>query len=439
MPQPVEAILIGAGSRGANAYAPYALQHPDEICYVAVAEPDPIRRERFARQHNIAPEMRFSSWEELLARGQIADVAFVCTPDRFHVEPSLAVLQAGYHVLLEKPIAPDLAGCVQLVQAAERAGRMLQIGHVLRYTSFFSTLHDIIESGRLGDIMTVEHRENVAYFHMAHSYVRGNWRRVDESNPMILSKCSHDLDILAWNMGRCTSLSSMGSLLHFRPQTVGPEIPDRCVNGCPVEPTCPFSAIGIYLDYRPWKRDDSALPFDPEYPDVWPFNVIAADMSYAGRRSAIETGPYGRCVYRSDNDVVDQQVVAMEFESGATVSLSMHGHSNEEHRSMRYDGTRATLRGRFGANPEITIHDHLTGRVENIDVSPGTAGHGGGDAGLMAGLVRSIRGEAPPRTTARASLESHLLAFAAEEARLQHSVINMDDYRARAEALIPAR
>jgi predicted dehydrogenase len=251
---PVEVVLMGAGNRGAYAYAPYALRFPEQIRVVGIAEPDPVRRARFAAAHAIPRERQFQSWEELLALGQIADGAMICTQDHMHVDPAVMAMNAGYQVLLEKPMAPDLTGCVRLAQVAEQTGRMLMIGHVLRYTTFFSRLHEILESGRLGDIITVDHRENVAYFHMAHSYVRGNWRRADRSSPMILAKCCHDLDILFWNMNRhCVRLSSVGSLLHFRSDQVGPEIPDRCVNNCPVERDCPFSAISIYLEGRPFR------------------------------------------------------------------------------------------------------------------------------------------------------------------------------------------
>jgi hypothetical protein len=256
---------------------------------------------------------------------------------------------------------------------------------------------------------------------------------------MILAKCCHDLDILVWNLASPVQrLTSVGSLLHYRPESVGPEIPLRCTDGCPIEPTCAFSAIGIYLDLKPFPHYLTAAQegrFDLENPKTWPFTVLSPDVSRAGRLQALETGPYGRCVYRCDNDVVDHQVVTMELESGASVVMVMHGHSNEEHRSMRYDGTRATLRARFGNHSEITIHDHGSGAVEYVPIEQKVAGHGGGDHGLIADFLAAVRGEIPPLTNARASLESHLLAFAAEEARLEHSIIEMTEFRARAEAL----
>jgi predicted dehydrogenase len=375
--------------------------------------------------------VRFESWEALTAKGQLGQAALVTTQDQMHVEPAVAAMKAGYHVLLEKPMAHTLAGCVELVQTAEQTGRILEICHVLRYSPFWRKLHDVVESGYLGELVTVEHRENVAYWHMAHSFVRGNWRNAALSSPMILAKCCHDLDILVWNLASPVKrLSSVGSLLHYRGDQVGVEIPARCTDNCPIEQSCPFSAIGLYLDYRHMEQK----PSNPAYPDQWPFSVLTHDLSRAGRLQALQSGPYGRCVYRCDNDVVDHQLVAMELESGVSVAMVMHGHSNEEHRSMRYDGTRATLRARAGGATEITVHHH-GGKVEQIPSEDANSGHGGGDAGIMADFVRVLRGEAEPLTSARVSLESHLLAFAAEEARVQGTMIQMNEFRARAEGV----
>ena len=387
MASPVDLVLIGAGQRGASAYAPYAFSHPSEVRFVAVAEPDPGRRKRFADEHDIDESYCFENWPDLLQCGQIASGAVITTQDQMHVAPAVEAMKAGYNVLLEKPMAHTLAGCIELVQTAEATGRILQVCHVLRYSPFWRALHDVLLSGRLGDIITVEHRENVAYWHMAHSFVRGNWRNKQMSSPMILAKCCHDFDILAWNLQkRCKRLSSFGSLIHFRRDQVSSEIPDRCTANCPVEQTCPFSAIGIYLDYRPFDAMQSQVASGTvaaESPQGWPFTVLSHDTSYEGRLRALQTGPYGRCVYRCDNDVVDHQVVSMEFEGGTSVVLIMHGHSNEEHRSMRYDGTRATLRARFGDRSEITVHDHATGKSEQIPLDRRTSGHGGGDDGIM--------------------------------------------------------
>jgi predicted dehydrogenase len=422
MPQPISAVVCGAGQRGYYTYGPYALQHPEDLRFVAVAEPDPARRDRFGDAHGIPAERRFASWEALFDAGRIADACLNTTQDQQHLESTLAALETGYDVLLEKPMASRLVDNVALVQAAERRGRLLQVCHVLRYTPHFALLHEILASGRIGTIVSVEHRENVVYWHMAHSFVRGNWRNSAASSPMILAKCCHELDILQWNLGQPVErLHSFGSLMHYRAENAPPGATERCTDGCPVAETCPWDARRLYLD--------PALT-------GWPVTHIADDLSPAARLRALQTGPYGRCVYHCDNDVVDHQVVNLEFAGGAIATLVMHGHAHEEARTMRYDGTRATLRARFTyVDTHLEIHDHLTGRCEEITIPEVGSGHGGGDFGVVRSFIQALRGEAPPLTTARESLESHLLAFAAEESRLNSgTVVHMDDFRRRAEA-----
>jgi predicted dehydrogenase len=423
MSNPIEAVVVGAGGRGFGCYGAYALQHPDEIRMTAVAEPDDARRERFAKAHGVPPERQFRSWEELYEKGRIAQALFNCTIDRHHTESTLPALELGYDMLLEKPMATSLAGNIRLAQAVGNHAGVVMICYVLRYTPFFEKIHEIIASGRLGDIMSMEHRENVPCRHMAHAFVRGNWSNSDLQGPMILSKCCHDMDIVFWNMGRVRRLNSFGSLQHFRAENAPEGAPERCTDGCPVESQCSFSTIREYLG------------------DVttWPVSEIAVDMSLESRRRALETGPYGRCVYRCDNNVVDNQTVNFEFESGATGTLFMQGHSHLECRTMRYDGTKATLRAHFGGGPahdsgySIEIGDHLTGEIEEVELETIAGGHGGGDTALTREFVRVLRDRSSALTSARESLESHLMAFAAEQARVEGSVIEMKDFRRQVE------
>ncbi|MBN2044016.1 MAG: Gfo/Idh/MocA family oxidoreductase, partial [Anaerolineales bacterium] len=347
MTQSVPAILIGAGQRGADAYGPYALQYPDQIYFVAVAEPDAERRERFATQHHIPPENRFETWQPLLEKPRLGAAALVCTQDQMHTQPTIAALKAGYHVLLEKPMATTLDECRQLVAAAEETGRQLHICHVLRYTRHFQQMKAVIDSGVLGEIINVSHRENVAWWHMAHSYVRGNWRNTTLSAPMILTKCCHDLDILVWLLNdRSKTLSSVGNLIHYHPHNAPHGATERCLDGCPAAASCRYYAPFIYIDHVPlWRglADTSkgltrwaarqactnrglvkALSYlIPDLKQItnyrgWPSSALTNDPTPENILAALQNGPYGRCVYYCDNDVVDHQVVSMQFEKGTS-------------------------------------------------------------------------------------------------------------------------
>lgn len=458
----IEAVLIGAGERGARSYAPYALQHPDELRFVAVAEPDPERRAWFAHQHHIPPNRQFETWEPLLELPQLGQAALVCTQDQQHTAPTLAALAAGYDVLLEKPMATRAEECRALVDAAESAGRQLHICHVLRYTGHFQEMRRIIQSGELGQIITVDQRENVSWWHMAHSYVRGNWRNTAGSAPMILAKCCHDFDILLWLLDRQVArLSSVGGLRHFRPEQAPPGAALRCTDGCAAAETCPFYAPWIYETLEPlWRgvqatSNSTAIKLALELrkrapallqivslaaPDLrqaldyrgWPVSVLARDPARANIRAALETGPYGRCVYACDNDVVDEQVVLMAFEDDLAVTLTMHGHSHLECRTTRIQGAQAELQAMFGQGGSwIEIRQQRSGAVRRIDTSARLReGHGGGDEALVANFLKCLRGEpGAALTTARQALESHLLAFAAEQARLEARVIHQAEWR----------
>jgi predicted dehydrogenase len=421
-PQPLEAVLLGAGNRGRDVFGRFALLHPEELKFVAVADADQGKRERFALEHGIPPERCFARWEDLLGQPRLVPALFNALPDALHEESALRALEARYHVMLEKPVASTLRGSRRVANAAQASGAVVMLGYVLRYTPFFTTMRRIVESGALGRIVTIEWRENVSSAHYAHSYVRGNWARLAQSSPMILAKCSHDLDMIGWVTGlRVSRLASFGNLLYFRSENAPEGAPERCHQGCPVESNCEFSALRVYLG------DHTG----------WPVSTITTDLTLEGRRRALEAGPYGRCVYRAGNDVVDHQVVALDFDSGASGTLSMHGHSAEEGRAIRIDGTRATLRGVFkSSKQEIRLEPHTLsamneggGEIVPISAPAGITGggHGGGDDGLVAAFIRAVRDGT--RESVQEYMESHELAFAIEQSRLRGCVVEMNAFR----------
>jgi predicted dehydrogenase len=421
MPAPVEAVMVGAGNRGARVYGAYALDRPGDLRFVAVVDPDEARRNSFAESHGIPLDCQFERWEDLVERPRLVNTAFNATLDRTHHASTLGLLEAGYDVLLEKPIATTLEDVLDVAQAAERHARLLQISHVLRYAPFFRTIYDLVRGGDLGDVVSIDWRENLVYWHYAHSFVRGNWSNAARTAPMLLTKCCHDLDLLVWMFGRtCERVASAGEQRYFTSNRVGPEVPARCLDGCPHAEDCLYYAPRLYLDRF------------AENPHNFTINAITLDHTRDGVLRALADGPYGRCVFRCDNDVVDHQVALMEFGKQA-VSLTMQGTSHVEGRTVRIDGMRATLLANEARN-EIVVVEHRTGRRRQIDVPPAHGGHGGGDWGLIEAFVAAVRGERDGLlTSARESVESHVIAFAAEQARVTHTTVGVAEVRSAAE------
>jgi predicted dehydrogenase len=418
----VDAVVVGAGNRGCFVFGGYALANPDRLRIAALAEPDDEKREGMAREHAIPQERRFRDWNDLLGKDRLATLAIVATGDTLHVEPTLAALARGYHVLLEKPIAPTPGECVRVVDAAEKAQRILQIGHVLRYTPFYRRVHEIIESGVLGDLVSLDLREHVAYWHMTHSFVRGKFRNRELAAPIILAKSCHDLDLMVWFVGRpALRVSSFGSVTHFRAASAPSGAPERCTDGCPARRDCPHDAERFYLGP------------DDEVARIWPWSDVSLDSTREARRRALETGRYGRCVYRCDNDVADHQVVAVEFEGGATASLTVQGLGSEEERTVRLSGTRGELSGVLQSGV-IEVSRHGVLGSERHEMGGSALGHYGGDGGLLDHLTEVVERQAGGeiRASGRVSLESHLLGFAAEEARLSGAVVEMERFRIEA-------
>ena len=408
--KPITAVVLGAGSRGTT-YASYAKAHPEELRIVAVAEPRADRRNILADDLNIPDHSRFATWQELLDRPRMADCAFVCTLDDDHTAPAVKAMELGYHLLLEKPMSNTEEECRTIVETARRTGRKLAVCHVLRYTPFFLTLKSLIDKGEIGEVTTINQIENVGYWHQAHSFVRGNWRTVRETSPMLLQKSCHDMDIILWLMEKnCERVQSFGSLRHFTPDNAPKGAPDRCLDGCPHAESCPYYAPRLYMDMSR---------------TGWPVDVITTDLSAEGRRKALEEGPYGRCVYRCDNDVVDRQVVNLEFEGGAVATFTMTGLSADFSRQLKIFGTKGQIEADMGTG-EIVLQRFGEGKkTVPLDTGTETSGHGGGDFGIIRDFLRILREGGESRTGAEVSLQSHLICFAAERSRLNHIVVEL--------------
>lgn len=407
-----ELIIVGAGNRGTG-YADYIHAHPHAGRVVGVAEPREHPRRALAEKHGLAVDRIFNDWQSLAQQPRLADAVVIATQDAMHAEPSIAFAKLGYDILQEKPLAPNEEDCRRIVAAVREAGVLFAVCHVLRYTTYTRAFKKLLDSGAIGELVSIQHLEPVGYWHMAHSFVRGNWRNERESSSMLLAKSCHDLDWLSHLVAKpCRRVASFGSLNHFRPEHRPAGAADRCLD-CAVEASCPYSAKNIYLGMVAKGRSG------------WPLDVLTPEPTEANVLEALRNGPYGRCVYACDNDVVDHQVVIMEFDGGLTASFTMTGFNEGGHRKTRIFGTRGAL---YGDGVTIEHVDFLTDKRTVHDTRAADAsiqgGHGGGDDGLMEAFLAALAHRDPTRIVsgAAASLESHAMVFAAERARRGQTV-----------------
>lgn len=400
--------IAGCGARGQEVYAACLERFPDRMKIVAAADQNEKKLQQMRTRFGLTPDACFPSAETMLQAGRLADVLVIATPDRSHYAEAMAALKLGYHLLLEKPVAVTEQQCRDIEAAALKYQRQVVVCHVLRYTAFYQKLKELIDSGTVGEPVSIQAIERVGYWHQAHSFVRGNWRNSALSTPMFLQKCCHDMDIVLWLMGkRCERVSSFGSLRHFTPENAPQGASDRCVT-CQVA-GCPYNALDFYLS-----KD----------PAAWPAHVLTTDHTREGILAALEAGPYGRCVYHCDNDVVDHQVVNLELEGGATVNFTMCAFTQACARHMRIMGTG----GEIIADMQTNLIDvyPFGGQPEHIDVHTLTddfSGHGGGDVRMVKELLDLVSGQDTSRTALTSitqSVESHLVALAAEASRLDH-------------------
>jgi predicted dehydrogenase len=419
MNPPVTLAIVGAGKRG-EAYSDYAKLHPDQLRVVAVAEPRRLLRDRLAIAHRIAPERCFDGYDALAKAGKIADAVAICTQDRMHCAPVELLAPLGYAILLEKPLSPDPDEAERVIACVKRHRNLFAVCHVLLYTELTMKLREILRAGTIGEIVSVQHLEPVAWWHQAHSFVRGNWRNATEASFMLLAKSCHDIDWLRHIVNsRCQRVVSFGSLRHFKASEKPAGAADRCWD-CEVEADCPYSAKRIYHTH--FQRDSVANYIN----DV----ITAGRNTLEAVEDALRHGPYGRCVYACDNDVVDNQTVMMEFAGPVTVNFTMTAFTPTIHRTTRIFGTRGFIDTDF---VRIRVFDFLTEKetVHDTSVRPdgatAAAGHGGGDYNIMKAFVHAVATGDPSglHSDADASLETHRMVFAAEQSRLEGRIVDL--------------
>ncbi|MCF6270845.1 MAG: Gfo/Idh/MocA family oxidoreductase [Melioribacteraceae bacterium] len=404
--KPLTAIVIGAGNRG-NAYPLYSKEYPEQLKIVGVAEPIGFKRERFAEKYNIPKGNIYTTWKHAMQKAKFADIMIITTMDNMHYEPAMAAINLGYDILLEKPIAQNIKQVQDIANLAAEKKCIVGVCHVLRYNRMYKEVKRIIDSGVMGDITNIQHSELIPRTHMQHSYVRGRWRKADETTPMLLSKSCHDLDILYyWLDKKCERVSSFGSLTFFKEANAPKNSGKRCTD-CAIEKDCPYSAIKLYL----------GIYLDRDYDFMQHLDI--PDYEKQTILNALKKGNFGRCVWRCDNDVIDHQVVNMEYEDEVTSSFTL-GVSENYGRFFRIQGTLGDL---YNYKPAfISVAEFKGDKKTVIDVKKlprHKGGHGGGDFGIMQDFLQAVyqHDDSLLASTISESVESHKIGFKAEESR----------------------
>lgn len=415
----LKVILIGCGDRGMR-YTNIMKELSEKYEVVAIAEPIENRREYVKNYHSIPEEMCFNDWKPLLALGKIADLCLVCTMDRDHFAPAMKAIELGYDIMLEKPIAPTQEECTALTKAAMEKNVKVIICTVLRYSNVFLALKKLLEDGKVGRVMSINHEECVGIIHQSHSFVRGNWGNEERSSCMLLQKSCHDIDILQWLLGKKVKrVQSFGDRSYFREENAPEGAPEYCYQDCPHSETCPFNAVKLYYDdkWNGWFRGAATKHVYHTDELVW---------------EAITKTQYGKCVFRCDNDVVDHQTVNMLFEDNVTVTFTMNAF-NEGGRHIHIMGTEGEIRAALDTDSPIRVFNYRTKSHEEFDITGVdgvVGGHGGGDPGIVATvydyLVGEYKGNSVPEIWD--SYYNHSVVFAAEKSRAENIVVDFEEY-----------
>ena len=398
--------IIGFGNRGRM----FGRHITDDPSVELVAVADTVEASLLlAQEMGVSPQMCFDSAESFFAQGKICDAVFICTQDAQHIDMAMKALELGYDICLEKPAAVNIEDCITIRDTANKLGRKVMLCHVLRYAPFYQQIKKMIDDGTLGEVVTLSQTENIAYWHFSLSYVRGPWRRMEDSSCTIIAKCCHDMDIINWLIpAKCTSVSSYGNLYYFNRAHAPEGSADYCVDCAPeVKEKCPYNAYNVY----PQRMNTSVVGGTARLKGQDIYKILD------GKEDVV-----GRCVFRGDNDAIDNQVVNMIFDTGATAHLTMTAFSERCYRNIKVHGTKGEVYGdaeegilyltEYGKPQQIIDVNKLTDRVLDD-------GHGGGDYFLYKDFIDYITVDSPSftRTTINDSIECHLMGFKAEESR----------------------
>lgn len=399
--------ILGLGARGGNVYSNCLIN--DKRCKVtAICDINKEKVLKYKKIWDLSDNQCFYDEDQLLKEKR-AEGIIIATDDKFHFSSTMKALDLGYHVLIEKPISPDPLECLKIAEKSKKVQKQVVVAHVLRYAPFFTTIKEIIKTGKIGCVVDLSQTENVGFWHYAHSFVRGNWNNYKTSSPMILAKCCHDLDMINYLLEKeCISLSSIGSLKYFKKEFKPQGSTYRCTDGCKYLGSCEYNAIKVYLQNQTTNNNG------------WLAQYISIEQNEESIINGLKNGPYGICVYDCDNNVVDHQTVLMQYQDEVTATLNMNIFSKDCFREIRIAGTKGEIIGNDRDN--IIKINYWNGQFQIIDIGkqyPDMTGHGNGDAILIEKFVDMLVKDRNNIDNIYKNVSSHINACAAEKSRIE--------------------
>ncbi len=423
---PIKVAIVGAGIRGMHAYAPFSKMRPDLMEVIACVEPNPERLAKMGSDYSIPQELLFSSFDDFISAPLCADVAIIATQDKQHYSQAIPAMKKGYHILLEKPISPDPKECMEIAEVSRQTNRHCVVCHVLRFSNYYRLLKSFIDDGKIGDIMNIQYIEELGWYPYTQSYVRGDWRNSQVTSPLAIAKGCHDMDILLWLIGnkKPIALSSFGSLKYYTKENAPEGHALRCLDGCKAKADCIYDAEKMYMLSEPGAIERGE----------WPIKKLTSVLTRESVYDAIKTGLYGKCVYECDNDLVDNQIINIQFEAGITVSVTITAFTEGGTRLTRIFGSQGLLEG-DAASGQIWLTPFGGERVcYSVDdfFPPTDDKEDRSSNNLLLDFLDMLASGVKPGnglTAINVSLQGHIMAFASEHSRVNSGLlVNIEDY-----------
>lgn len=399
MDKKIRLAIIGTGMRGTWAFGDI-LKQRDDVEIAALCDTNHVRLKAAADFLGINPKL-YTSFDEMAANDNF-DGVIITTPDYTHYEISMKALNNNWNVLVDKPLATNVAHCKELIRTAEEKKLTLMIGFNLRHHATLKRLKEIIDAGTLGKVFLAENRE---FYDGGRTYM-SRWNRLfANTGGLWIHKGSHDFDVFNW-------------LLDF------PKI----------KRVCSFAAVNVLTpEGLPFEKENGIVPGptcnECHYREKCADKFILGkkELPFWGKEAAEVDGYYrNRCMYLSDKDIHDNGIAMVEYENGIKVSHLECFIGSKNDRVYTIAGDKATAEVSLSERT-IKITSRWTGEAVTYFIPEVPGGHGGADPALVEKFCSVIRGNDEPNSTALHGLWASAIGQAAEISRREHRMVEMSE------------